>query len=159
MNGDLEGAGLTCIQLFIESKSLEERSKYLEETKTLFVETMKKLENNPKLVLKIPLDELKQYLRKIKIQQEIISSFPTTLGVSSKTLFGGVKHRCEVAETILLDGNYDLGVGVIINFKLPVEQIFPSLVRSMSKNGKSLNDVKELLPRVKVFGLRKINEI
>jgi len=54
--------------------------------------------------------------------------------VKNATLFGTIKQRTDLAETVLFFGNYDLGISLILNFQLPVSAVLGSVVQNLVKS-------------------------
>lgn len=114
--------------------------------------------------------EINRYIKKIKMQQEIIPILKDMQLSNSKervTLFGNVKQRCckiswffldhlkycsflDIAESVILSGNVDLAIGIILNFQLPSFNIVNNAMTTLIKTGE-LKQGKQLIERAKVL--------
>jgi len=59
-----------------------------------------------------------------------------------------VKQRSEISEMVLACGNYDLGIGIILNFQLPVIPVLSNVVNLLAQKNQ-FRQVKHLVQRAK----------
>jgi len=146
---DYARAGLTCIKLFVDSPTMElkTRLEYLNRSKEYFIKETEAADSGRSDDV-LSVTELRKYLKKINVQREISTFFNEYRISVTQTVFGSIKQRCELTERVLELGNYDLGVLIILNFDLPVGQILTNVVNILVKNTE-LSQVKNLLRRGK----------
>jgi hypothetical protein len=96
--------------------------------------------------------DINKYIKKIKIQSEIVAylkdidSPDITPENRSATLFGSLKQRSDLAEIVLVHGNHDLGLGLVLNFQLPVTPILTKVVSTLVQRNQS-KKVEEFIKR------------
>jgi hypothetical protein len=93
--------------------------------------------------------EINRYLKKIKFQLEVTRYFATLSdipdSIKTASLFGSPKQRMDIAEFILQNANFDLGVTLILTFELPPVQVLSGAIAVLSK--KNIESVEELVNR------------
>ncbi|KAH7574212.1 hypothetical protein JRO89_XS03G0265900 [Xanthoceras sorbifolium] len=152
---DHVAAGLCCIQLFMNSSSLEEAIKHLENAKMHFDEGLSaryKGGDSTKLVTKgvrgksasekLSEEGLVKFSARVSIQVEVVKSFNDSDGPQWKhSLFGNpndpetFRRRCEIAET-LVEKNFDLAFQVIYEFNLSAVDIYAGVAASLAERKK-----------------------
>eukprot|EP00268_Persea_americana_P011356 TRINITY_DN1480_c0_g2_i5.p1 TRINITY_DN1480_c0_g2~~TRINITY_DN1480_c0_g2_i5.p1 ORF type:complete len:2512 (+),score=535.90 TRINITY_DN1480_c0_g2_i5:141-7676(+) len=164
---DHVAAGLCCIQLFMNSSSLDEAVKHLEHAKMHFEEGLSarhRVGESTKLVPKavrgrsasekLTEEGLIKFSARVAIQVNVVRSFNDTEGPQWKhSLFGNpndpetFRRRCEIAET-LAEKNFDLAFQVIYEFNLPAVDIYAGVAASLAERKKG-SQLTEFLRNIK----------
>ncbi|KAL5729310.1 hypothetical protein ACHQM5_002282 [Ranunculus cassubicifolius] len=164
---DHVAAGLCCIQLFMNSSSLEEAISHLENAKMHFDEGLSarhKAGESTKLVPKgvrgktayerLTEEGLVKLSARVAIQVDVIKSFNDIDGSQWKhSLFGNpndpetFKRRCEIAET-LAEKSFDLAFQVIYEFNLPAVDIYAGVASSLAERKRG-GQLTEFLKNIK----------
>ncbi|KAJ6745536.1 ZINC FINGER FYVE DOMAIN PROTEIN [Salix koriyanagi] len=158
---DHVAAGLCSIQLFMNSFSLEEAVKHLENAKMHFDEGLSALykgRDSTQLVTrgvrgkgaagKLTEEGLVKFSARVSIQVEVVKSSNDSDGPQWKhSLFGNpndpetFRRRSEIAET-LVEKNFDLAFQIIYEFNLPAVDIYAGVAASLAerKRGSQLTE-------------------
>ncbi|GAB4854205.1 hypothetical protein Ancab_022789 [Ancistrocladus abbreviatus] len=152
---DHVAAGLCCIQLFMNSSSLEDAVRHLEHAKMHFDEGLSaryKAGETSKLVTmgvrgrsaseKLTEEGLVKLSARVAIQVDVVRSLNDAEGPRWKySLFGNpsdpetFRRRCQIAET-LAEKNFDLAFQVVYEFNLPAVDIYAAVAASLAERKK-----------------------
>ncbi|KAL8139244.1 hypothetical protein V2J09_005265 [Rumex salicifolius] len=152
---DHVAAGLCCIQLFINSSSLEDAVLHLENAQKHFDEGLSarsKGGESTKLITKgtrgrsasekLTEEGLIKLSARATIQILVLKSFNDSEGPQWKhSLFGNpndpetFRRRCQIAET-LAEKNYDLAFRLICEFNMPAVDIYAAVAASLAERKK-----------------------
>ncbi|PRP82388.1 hypothetical protein PROFUN_10164 [Planoprotostelium fungivorum] len=127
-------AGLTCIKAYVKSDQFIQKDQFLERAKTYFTRQLDSDVEPTQGTGMMAKADLHKYIKRVNLQQGIIEALGQTETTSKLSVFGSSSQRCQIAEALLLQDFIDLGVTVMVSFKLPTRKIILAAVEHTSTN-------------------------